>query len=185
LDLSHEGIGKLVAQIKNGNVNITKGASFTLEVVYNECKVLEKWDPAEIFLEYKYVDNKNFAADIAKKNKLGKLLTVIDNKNWGKSMLNNPGFTNLNQAKEMIKTGEGEYFFRARENVDLDLIKEKFADFLKKPKGTYGNLDEIANYAKGNFDKVFGKEAKLIKTELKNGDFSSFKELIFLKDYKK
>jgi len=62
---------------------------------------------------------------------------------------------------------------------------KKFADFLKKPDGTYGNLDKIANYAEDNFDKVFGKAADLIKTELENGDFSSFKELIFLKDYKK
>ena len=60
---------------------------------------------------------------------------MIDNKNWGESMLNNPGFSNLNQAKEMINTGKGKYFFRARENVNMKLIKEKFADFLKKPKG--------------------------------------------------
>ena len=61
-------------------------------------------------MEYKYVKGYNYAADIAKKDAEGNLVTLIDNKNWGENFLKNTGFTQLNQAKEMIKSGMGKYF---------------------------------------------------------------------------
>ncbi|MEZ4907228.1 MAG: hypothetical protein R2771_06220 [Saprospiraceae bacterium] len=83
----------------------------------------------------------------------------------------------------MIKTGKAKYFMRAREGVDLDLVKEKYAEFLKKPNGTYGNLKEIANNAVEGFKSVFGKESKEIIGDLKNGDLKSLNRFIFLKEF--
>lgn len=75
---------------------------------------------------------------------------------------------------------------------DLDLIKEKFADFLKKPNGSYGNLDEIATYVEDNggidkFKAVFNgmkKEDVIADLKKTNKPYESLKKIIKFKDYK-
>lgn len=161
-------------------MNNVKGASFTAEVLKDE---IEKGNliPQNIKLEHKYLENGDFAADIAIKDG-DTYITIIDNKNWSKSFLES-GIFNLNQAKEMIKTGKAKYNFRMREGLTDELVKKNFAKWLKKGANPYQNLKDIAEGAEDGFEKVFGKEFKYIKKELQDGNITSLDRFIELKTF--
>ena len=62
---------------------------------------------------------------------------------------------------------------------------KKFADFLKKPNGTYGNLDEIFDpKKKTNFENVFEMTREKVEELIEDKDYKNlFNNLVELKKY--
>ena len=183
INLDDNGVKLWVNQLKSTDLNNVKGASFTSEVLKDGIEN-RKFDPMKIKLEHKYLDDRKFAADIVEWDAKGKIKSIIDQKNWSKFTIEQQRF-NLDQAKAMISTGNAKYNFRMRDGVTDKLVKENYAEWLKKGANPYQNLRDIADVTSAeNLEKVFGfYEVDDIIEKIDAKEYDFLNNLIELKNY--